>query len=142
MRRSSGDTQRVRNRFCCGAAGGASATRVAPSGMVNRSVLLVAVADAVEGLDMVERIVHSAELLADALDVTVYRPVIDIDVLAVSCVDELVPALYHTGPRRERLHQEKFRDRELDILAVPGALVFGLVQRQLAAYHDPTGCRA
>ena len=65
--------------------------------------------------------------------------VIDVDVLAIGRVDELVAALYHAGPRRQRLYQQKLGDRELDVLAMPGALVLGLIQRQLAAHHHAAG---
>src|ERR1700722_11433345 len=68
MRRSSGDTQRARNRLCCGTAGGASAVRVLPSGIAGGSVFLVAVADAVERFDVVEVVVAGTELLANPLD--------------------------------------------------------------------------
>ncbi len=68
--------------------------------------------------------------------------VIDVDVLAVGGIDELVAALDHAGPGRERLDQQELGHRELDGLAVPGALVLGLVERQLAAHHDPARRRA
>src|ERR1700733_10944435 len=139
MRRSSGDTHRARNRRGCETTGGASAERVLPSGIRPLSMLLVAIADAVERLDVIERVIHGAELLADALDVTIDRPVIDVDVLAVRRVDELVAALYHARSRRERLYQKKFGDRELDILGMPGALVLGLVQGGFAAHPPPAG---
>src|SRR4051812_14923235 len=112
MRRSSGDTQCVRYRLGCCEAGCTNAATVLPSGISGcRSVLLVAVADAVERLDIVEVVINRAELLADALDVAVDCPVVDVDVLAVCGVDQLVAALDHTRPRRERLDQQEFGHR-------------------------------
>ena len=104
-------------------------------------MLLVAIADAVERLDLVEFIIAGAELLADALDVAVDRPVVHVDVLAIGRVDKLVAALYHARPRRQRLHQQELGDGELDVLALPDTLVLGLVQHQIAAHHHPAGRR-
>src|ERR1039458_3547088 len=109
MRRSSGETQRGRR---VDRARRSSAPVVDPSvapaaedaGRLNPdaaspSALLVAVADAIQGFDLVERVVDRAELLADALHVAVDGTVVDIDVLAIGAVDELVAAFHHAGPR-------------------------------------------
>src|SRR5208337_4579289 len=135
MRRSSGDTQRERGPLRAGRASAAAASdagRPKPDDG-SASALLVTVADAIQGFDLVETIVHAAELLANALHVAVDRAVVDIDILAIGGVDELVAAFHHAGPRRQRLHQQELGDRELDVLAAPGALVLGVVQHQLAA---------
>src|SRR5690349_6549009 len=58
------------------------------------------VSDAIEGLDRVELRVDRAEFSADALNVAVDGPVIDIDVVLVSDVEQLV-ARFH-DPRSLR----------------------------------------
>ena len=83
--------------------------------------------------------VADAELLADALDVAVDGAVVDVDVLAVRRVDQLVAAFHHAGTRGQRLDQQELRDRQLDVVALPRALVLGLVQHQVAARHHPAG---
>ena len=65
--------------------------------------------------------------------------VVDIDVFAVGRIDQLVATFHHAGPRRQGLHQQKLGDGELDVLRVPGALVLGVIEHELAAYHDAGG---
>src|SRR4051812_8189030 len=101
MRRSSGETRRRPSRGArsCGRTAGAplASGMEVVSGLCfpSASGFLVAVADAVEGFDHVEVVVHLTELLAHALDVAVDGAVVDIDILAIGGVDQLVTVLHH-----------------------------------------------
>src|SRR5687767_10371217 len=99
--------------------------RSSPSSLASwgTSLIFKAVADAVERLDRVESGVHGAELAANALDVAVDRPVVDIDVVLVGDVEQLVAALDHPGPLRERLEDHELGHRQRDLPAVPQHLV-------------------
>src|SRR4029077_3042367 len=101
-----------------------------------RSALPVAIADAVEGLDLVELDIDLFELLAQALDMTVDGPVIDIDVLAIGGVHQLVPVLDVTGTMGQGLQQQELGYRQIDRPALPVAEMARRVKQQIAALDD------
>src|SRR5262245_10516883 len=64
------------------------------------SCFVVSITDAIKGLDRVELPVDVAELLAEALDVTVDCSVADIDLIVISGVHQLIAALVVAGTLR------------------------------------------
>ena len=62
-----------------------------------RSVGIVAVSDAIEGLDLSEILVYAVEFPAQPLDVAVDGPVVYTDVFAIGCVHQLIPSFYMAG---------------------------------------------
>src|SRR5579871_3108657 len=97
------------------------------------SGLAVTVTDAIERFDRVELRVHLAEFAPHALDVAVDGAVVDVNLIVVSGVHQVIPALHETRALRQRLQQQKFGDRQLDRLAVPQAVVPRRVQREASA---------
>src|SRR5690606_37825334 len=84
-----------------------------PVGALRRlSAFLVAVADAVERLELREVLIDLPELLAQALDVAVDGAVVDIDALAIGLVHQLVAVLDVAGADGERLKQQELGDRQ------------------------------
>src|SRR5262245_29577063 len=71
-----------------------------------RSDLLETVTDAVQRLDHVEGVVDGLELLAQALDVAVDGPVVDVDLVVVGRIHQGVAAFDHAGAARQRLQDE------------------------------------
>src|SRR4051812_23923915 len=98
-----------------------------------RSGFLEAVADAVEGLDHLEALVGHLELLAQALDVAVDRPVVHIDLVVIGRVHKGIAALHHAGARRQRLEDQELGHGQGDGLALPGAGMALRVHLELAA---------
>src|SRR6185437_2263165 len=142
MRRVSGDRcQRARTpkrgRGVAGARGFArgSATTAASRGLV----VAVTVSNAIQSLDLSEIGVDDLELFAQPLDVAVDGAIIDVDVLAVSAVHQLIAAFDVARPNCERLQDEEFGDRQVDILGLPGALVPARIKRQVTALDDRLG---
>src|SRR3546814_10319537 len=78
--------------------------------------LAVAIADAIERLDLLEAVIDVAELLAQPLDVAVDGAVVDIDGLAVGRVHELVAVLNMARPLRQRLQRSEEHTSELQSL--------------------------
>src|SRR5690348_6755569 len=68
-----------------GCSGGGAST-----GAAFGSTVAVSIADAIQGFDLGEIRIDCLELLAHPLDVAVDRPVIDIDVLAISGNHQLI----------------------------------------------------
>src|SRR5712671_3696762 len=88
---------------------------------------LEAIADAVERLNHIEVVVALLEFFAQALDVTVDRASVDINLVVVSGGHEGVAALDDPGPGGERLQDQEFRDRQGHRLGLPGAgMAFGI----------------
>src|SRR5512135_2140983 len=87
------------------------------------SGVAVSISDAIERFDLLELGIDLAELAAYPLDVAVDRAVVDVDRLAVGCVHQLVAVLDMARPLGERLQQQEFGDREVHLLAFPGALM-------------------
>src|SRR5258705_9531524 len=102
------------------------------------SAVAVSVSDAIKRFDPLELAVDLAELATDPLDVAVDGAVVDVDRLAVGGVHELVAVLHMARPFGERLQQQEFGDREMHLLALPGALMATRIEHQLAA-HDALG---
>ena len=65
--------------------------------------------------------------------------VVHVDVLAIGGVDQLVAGFHHAGARCQGLYQQELGHGQLDVVTLPGALVLGLVQGQLAAHHQAAG---
>src|SRR3546814_767411 len=97
--------------------------------------LAVAIADAIERLDLLEAVIDVAELLAQPLDVAVDGAVVDIDGLAVGRVHELVAVLNMARPLRQRLQDQELGHGKADAPALPGAEMARRVQRQLAEHQ-------
>src|SRR6185437_7690784 len=133
MRRVSGERRgRTRGRGAdAGADRGAAAA--AAAGGACGSVVAVAIAHPIEGFDLAEGLIDRLELLAQALDVAVDGPVIDVDMLAIGAVHELVAALDVSGAKRERFKDQEFGDGQIDIGAMPGALMARRVEHEIAA---------
>src|SRR4051794_22164851 len=102
------------------------------------SRIAVAVSDAIERFDLLELRVDLAELAPHALDMAVDRAVVHVDRLAVGGIHQLVAVLDVPRPLGERLQQQELGDGEMHLLALPGALVAGGIEDQLAA-HDALG---
>src|SRR5437867_2934444 len=85
-----------------GAAGPGAAASGERSGADFGSAVAVSIADAIEGFDLRELRIHVLELFAQALDVAVDRPVIDIDVLAIGRIHQLVAVFDVARPLRQR----------------------------------------
>src|SRR5690242_21243217 len=83
----------------------------------------ISISDAIERFDLLELAVDLAELAADPLDVAVDGAVVDIDRLAVRRIHQLVAVLHVAGPLGERFQQQELGDREMHLLALPGALM-------------------
>src|SRR5579883_291910 len=96
-------------------------------------VIAVAISNAIESFYLDEVIVDGLELFAQPLDVAVDRAVIDIDVLAIGAVHQLIAALDVARAQGERLQDEKFGHRQIDIHAPPTALVAGGIEQEIAA---------
>src|SRR5487761_17990 len=139
MRRVSGETRqrprpRTRNRR---AAVARAVARGAALAAASRGlVVAVTISDAIQGFDLGKVSVDGLELLPQALDVAVDGAIVDVDVLAIGAVHQLVAALDVAGPDRERLQDQEFRDRQVDVLALPRALMPAGVERQVTALDD------
>ena len=94
---------------------------------------MITIADAVQGLDLVESVVGGLEFLADPLDVAVDGAVVDIDAVAVGCIHQLVAVLDVARPGGQRAQYQELGDRQGYGTALPGAHVPGTVQHEVAA---------
>src|SRR4029077_15937074 len=97
------------------------------------SAIAVSITDAIEGFDLREIRVDGLELLAQPFDVAVDRPVVDIDVLAVSRIHQLVAVLDVPRAVGERFEDQELGHGELDRRATPGAQMAHRVEDQLSA---------
>src|SRR3954449_4339048 len=61
------------------------------------SGFLEAVADAVEGFDHFEIVIHDLELLAQPLDVAVDGAIVDIDLIVIGSVHQRIAAFHDSG---------------------------------------------
>src|SRR5688572_29720559 len=93
-------------------------------------LIFKSVAESIEGFDGIEPGIDRAELAADALDVAVDRPVVDVDVVLVGDVEQLVAAFHHSRALRERFEDQEFGDGQSHVLAGPHHLVAGRVHGQ------------
>src|SRR5437868_828693 len=139
MRRVSGEMRR-RGRGGAPAWAAAPEARGAPpaaagtAGAVRLALAVaVPVSDAIERLDLCELVVDDLELLAQPLDVTVDRPVVDIDMLAIGGVHQLVAAFDVALARRQRFEDEELGDGELDRPSAPGAEMAPGIEHEIAA---------
>src|SRR5579872_4477757 len=80
---------------------------------------LVAVTHAVNGIDPIELRVDRFELLANALDVAVDRPLADVVVVRVALARQLPPCLDVTRMPHERLQHHEFGHGEVDRMSFP-----------------------
>src|ERR1700735_4301576 len=62
-----------------------------------RSGFLEAVADAVQGFDHLEIVVHDLELLAQPFDVAVDSAIVDIDLIVIGGIHQGVAAFHYAG---------------------------------------------
>src|ERR1700726_289833 len=123
-----------------GAAGvGAAVASGGVSGAGFGSAVAVSIADAIEGFDLRELRIHALEFLAQALDVAVDRPVIDINVFAISRIHQLVAVLDMTRALRQRFQDQELRYRQFDVRTAPAALMARRVEGHLAAHDDRLG---
>src|SRR5690606_6418527 len=97
------------------------------------SLLLAAIADAVEGLDHLEIVVHGLDLLARPFDVAVDGAVVHIDLVVIGGVHQRVARLDHARAQRQCLQDEEFGDRQGHPLPLPGAGMALLVHHQGSA---------
>src|SRR6478672_6457056 len=88
-----------------------------------RSGVAIPVTDAIQRFDLLELGIDLTELAAHPLDMAVDRAVVHVDRLAVGGIHQLVAVLDVAGPLSERLQQQELGDREVHLLALPGALV-------------------
>src|SRR5216684_7398458 len=86
-----------------------------------QSGFLEAVADAVQGFDHLEIVVHDLELLAQPLDVAVDGAIVDIDLVVIGRVHQGVAAFHDAGAGGQRLQDQKFRHGQRHRLVLPGA---------------------
>src|SRR5271169_3063732 len=105
------------------------------------SAFLVAVADAIEGLDLVETVVHGPQFLPHPFDVAVDGAVIHVNMLAISGVHELVAAFHEPRALRKRLEDQKLRDREIDGTGFPAAEVPARIEQEIAPRDDRLAVR-
>src|SRR5262245_32031321 len=82
---------------------------------------LEAVADAVKRLDHIERVIDLLEFLAQTLDVTVDRAVIDINLIVVGRIHQRIAGLDDARPCGKRLQDQELGHRQGYRLAVPMA---------------------
>ena len=92
-----------------------------------------AIADAIQRFDHVELAVNRLELLAQALDVTVDRAVVHIDLLVIGGIHQRIAAFDHARTLRQRMQDQEFRDGERHRLPLPGAGVALLIHHKLPA---------
>src|SRR5438105_8632859 len=103
------------------------------------SAVTISIADAIEGFDLRELRIHVLKLLAQALDVAVDRPVVDINVLAIGGIHQLVAVFDVAGALRQRFEDQELGHRQFDRSAAPAALMARRVEGHLAAYDDRLG---
>src|SRR3984893_8255907 len=158
IRRVSGETGRPRKRpvrvvsargtgLRGSPCGDHSPGEVGPGGAASRersgagfgSAVAVSIADAIEGFDLRELRIHALEFLAQALDVAVDRPVIYINVFAISRIHQLVAVLDMTRALRQRFQDQELRYRQFDVRTAPAALMARRVEGHLAAHDDRLG---
>src|SRR3954463_9433821 len=100
------------------------------------SLLVESISDAIECLDCIEVGVTGTEFPADSLDVAVDRAVVDINVVAISDIEQLVAGFYHSRALRQRFEDQEFGDGQRDVLAVPADLMACWVHRQAPAFQQ------
>src|SRR3954469_2506925 len=89
--------------------------------------------DTIQRFDHVEIIVDGFELLAQALDMAVDGPVVDVYLLIIGRIHQRVTALHDAGALGQRMQDQELGHRQRHRLALPGAGVTLLVHHQLAA---------
>lgn len=104
------------------------------------SVFLVAVANAVQGFDLVEIIIHLPEFFADPLDVAVNGAVIHIHGVSVGRINQLIAGFDQTGALRKGFDQQKLGYGQGDILPFPCAFVAQFIKREVAACERTPTC--
>jgi hypothetical protein len=63
----------------------------------------IAVPDSIQCLDAGKLRIDSTHFLAQPLDMTVYGPIINIDLIIIGHIHQLIAAFYKTGPLRQSL---------------------------------------
>lgn len=74
---------------------------------------------AVQSLNLVETTVNCTKFLPDALDMTVNRTIIDIDVIAISRINKLISRFDQARPYRQRPNQKELCHGQGNLLAIP-----------------------
>src|SRR5437870_2666001 len=118
---------------------GATAASGAVSGAGFGSAVAVSIADAIEGFDLRELRIDVLEFLAQALDVAVDRPIIDINVLAIGGIHQLVAVFDMARALREGFQYQELGYCQFNGCATPAALMACRVEGHLAAHDNQLG---
>src|SRR5271169_3557567 len=109
---------------------GCPATAEGDAGAAAGSTVAVSIPDAIERFDLREIRIDVLEFLAQTLDVTVDRPVVDIDVLAIGRIHQLVAVFDVPRTVRQGFEDQKLGHRKLDMFTLPGAQMPGWIEDQ------------
>src|SRR5438552_17766324 len=120
---------------------GCSATAEGDAGAAAGSTVAVSIPDAIECFDLREIRIDVLKFLAQALDVTVDRPVVDVDVLAVGRIHQLIAVFDVPRTMREGFEDQKLGHGQLDMFTLPGAQMPCRIENQLAPHDDRLAMR-
>src|SRR5690348_10227163 len=115
---------------------GCSATAEGEAGEAAGSTVAVSIPDAIECFDLREIRIYVLKFLAQTLDVTVDRAVVDIDVLAIGRIHQLVAVFDVPRTVRQGFEDQKLGHRQLDVFTLPGAQMPCGIEDQEPAHDD------
>src|SRR5436305_1751452 len=120
---------------------GCSATAEGDAGAATGSTVAVSIPDAIECFDLREIGIDVLEFFAQSLDVTIDRPVVDIDVLAIGRIHQLIAVFDVPRTVREGFEDQKLGYSQLDMFTLPGAKMPCRIEDQLPAHDDRLAMR-
>src|SRR6266403_5431495 len=115
---------------------GCSVTAEGAAGAAAGSTVAVSIPDAIECFDLREIRIDVLKFLAQTLDVTVDRTVVDIDVLAIGRIHQLVAVFDVPRTVRQGFEDQKLGYGQLDVLTLPSAQMPCGIEDQQPAHDD------
>src|SRR5205085_10078415 len=120
---------------------GCSTSAEGDAGAAAGSTVPVSIPNAIECFDLREIRIDVLEFLAQTLDVTVDRPVVDIDVLAIGRIHQLVAVFDVPRTVRQGFEDQKLGHGQLDMFTLPGTQMPCRIEDQLPAHDDRLAVR-